>query len=378
MEGFDQLCRVTGTVDGERFEGRGQRGRSWGAPDWERMLLARTLWRWFDDDHAITAVAVRPADGESHADEASRRSSRAETRRRRRGRRRRGSRRPTTPRSASAPPAWSSTSARTTSSPPGPRERSSPARRWTSGACAWTARSSAGGCTAAPASGATTSCAAFRDRGHRQRLGRRAHLAPDGLLRALSAAGRHPARRARRGHGADHRAPRREPAVRARARRGVRGRVPLRAGHRDRGRPGPRRADGDVRRALLRLAGGQPAADRLAGRGAGRARCPPGAADQQRPRVGAALARDVRRRPVRAGRRLLGGRPAQARPAHLRADPGAPRATGAGLRVPRRPRAQLRGGGRAGPARRRFTDTEQAIAELGAPLQLSPPSRSQR
>jgi hypothetical protein len=69
MEGFDHLCRVTGVLDGEPFAGMGQRGRSWGAPDWGRMRLARTLNAWFDDEHALTAVAVRPARAKSHADE---------------------------------------------------------------------------------------------------------------------------------------------------------------------------------------------------------------------------------------------------------------------------------------------------------------------
>jgi hypothetical protein len=70
MEGFDHVCRVTGTVGGSAFSGLGQRGRSWGAPDWERMRLARTLTAWFDDGQALSAVAVRPAQATSHADEA--------------------------------------------------------------------------------------------------------------------------------------------------------------------------------------------------------------------------------------------------------------------------------------------------------------------
>jgi hypothetical protein len=69
MEGFDHLCRVTGTVGGEPFSGLGQRSRSWGAPDWDRMRLARTLSGWFDDEHALSVVAVRPAKAKSHADE---------------------------------------------------------------------------------------------------------------------------------------------------------------------------------------------------------------------------------------------------------------------------------------------------------------------
>jgi hypothetical protein len=70
MEGFDHVCRVSGTFAGTGFAGMGQRGRSWGAPDWERMSLARTITAWFDDEHAFSALAVRPAKAASHADEA--------------------------------------------------------------------------------------------------------------------------------------------------------------------------------------------------------------------------------------------------------------------------------------------------------------------
>jgi hypothetical protein len=68
MAGFDHFCRVHGQVGGAPFEGLGQRGRSWGAPDWEKMALARTLSAWMDG-HAVAAVAVRPAKAKSHADE---------------------------------------------------------------------------------------------------------------------------------------------------------------------------------------------------------------------------------------------------------------------------------------------------------------------
>jgi hypothetical protein len=70
MNGFDHLCRVEGQVGGAPFAGLGQRGRSWGNPDWERMALARSLSAWLDDEHAVSAVAVRPAKARSHADEA--------------------------------------------------------------------------------------------------------------------------------------------------------------------------------------------------------------------------------------------------------------------------------------------------------------------
>jgi hypothetical protein len=74
MEGYDQLVRVTGSVvvDGQtrRFSGRGQRGHSWGAPDWDKLSVARTLGVWLDDESGVTLTAVRPADATSHADEA--------------------------------------------------------------------------------------------------------------------------------------------------------------------------------------------------------------------------------------------------------------------------------------------------------------------
>ena len=68
MAGHDHFCRVQGQVDGAPFAGLGQRGRSWGEPDWEKMALARTLSAWMDG-HAVSAVAVRPAKAKSHADE---------------------------------------------------------------------------------------------------------------------------------------------------------------------------------------------------------------------------------------------------------------------------------------------------------------------
>lgn len=69
MQGADHVCRVTGTVGGEPFTGLGQRGRSWGDPDWDAMILARTIGAWFADGRAISAVAIRPGGAESHADE---------------------------------------------------------------------------------------------------------------------------------------------------------------------------------------------------------------------------------------------------------------------------------------------------------------------
>src|SRR5690606_834091 len=53
INGYEQLCRVRGTVrvGGRRLEVDclGQRGHQWGAPDWRRLELSRTLGVWLDD-----------------------------------------------------------------------------------------------------------------------------------------------------------------------------------------------------------------------------------------------------------------------------------------------------------------------------------------
>ena len=73
-EGYEQICSVTGQV---RRGGRshpvrclGQRGHSWGTPDWTRIELARTLSAWLGADRAITLTAVRPAKAKHHDEEA--------------------------------------------------------------------------------------------------------------------------------------------------------------------------------------------------------------------------------------------------------------------------------------------------------------------
>lgn len=74
MEGYDQLVKVTGTVTvggvQRTFSGRGQRGHSWGAPDWDKLALARTVGVWLEGDLGVTLTAVRGAKASSHADEA--------------------------------------------------------------------------------------------------------------------------------------------------------------------------------------------------------------------------------------------------------------------------------------------------------------------
>ncbi|MBA3326894.1 MAG: hypothetical protein H0T43_01145 [Solirubrobacterales bacterium] len=73
MQGYEQLCAVTGTARigarEVRIDCLGQRGHLWGTPDWERIELARTLCAWLGEDRAVTLTAVRPAAASNHADE---------------------------------------------------------------------------------------------------------------------------------------------------------------------------------------------------------------------------------------------------------------------------------------------------------------------
>jgi hypothetical protein len=73
MQGFDQAVRVTGsaTLRGRRVDvdARGQRGHSWGAPDWGKIALARTVGAWLGDDLSVSLTAIRPAGAKHHEDE---------------------------------------------------------------------------------------------------------------------------------------------------------------------------------------------------------------------------------------------------------------------------------------------------------------------
>jgi hypothetical protein len=73
MEGYEQPCRVRGTIRlGDRriaIDGVGQRGHQWGAPDWSEIELARTITGWFDGAVSFALSALRPAGAASHADE---------------------------------------------------------------------------------------------------------------------------------------------------------------------------------------------------------------------------------------------------------------------------------------------------------------------
>ena len=74
MEGYEQLCRVTGSVShggrADQVRCLGQRGQLWGKPDWGRIELARTVSAWLGDDRALTFQAVRSSKAKGHLDEA--------------------------------------------------------------------------------------------------------------------------------------------------------------------------------------------------------------------------------------------------------------------------------------------------------------------
>ncbi|HEY6886783.1 MAG TPA: hypothetical protein VI300_03355 [Solirubrobacter sp.] len=69
MEGYEQLCRVRGTMGDRPVDGLGQRGHSWGNPDWDKIALTRAVSAWFDDGTGAVLAAVRSTKASSHADE---------------------------------------------------------------------------------------------------------------------------------------------------------------------------------------------------------------------------------------------------------------------------------------------------------------------
>jgi hypothetical protein len=66
MAGYEQLCRVQGTVRGRAVRCLGQRGHTWGEPDWEHIESTRTLAAWLDDGSGVVVSAVRPAGAAGH------------------------------------------------------------------------------------------------------------------------------------------------------------------------------------------------------------------------------------------------------------------------------------------------------------------------
>ena len=71
-DGYEQLCRVTGTVrigDEEiALSGLGQRGHSWGQADWAELTLTRAVSVWLGDDGlgGVALAGARPAAADGH------------------------------------------------------------------------------------------------------------------------------------------------------------------------------------------------------------------------------------------------------------------------------------------------------------------------
>ena len=74
LQGYDQLCRVDGTVTVGGRERRvgslGQRTHAWGVADWARMEAVRTVGAWLGEDRAVGLQAIRSAGARGHADDA--------------------------------------------------------------------------------------------------------------------------------------------------------------------------------------------------------------------------------------------------------------------------------------------------------------------
>ncbi|HEY5142914.1 MAG TPA: hypothetical protein VII98_05390 [Solirubrobacteraceae bacterium] len=72
MLGYDQPVRVRGTAELRgrhlQVDALGQRGHSWGIPDWSTIERTRTVAAWFDGA-AIASTAIRPAGRDAHGDE---------------------------------------------------------------------------------------------------------------------------------------------------------------------------------------------------------------------------------------------------------------------------------------------------------------------
>ncbi len=70
MDGYEQLCHVSGRLGGRPFDGLGQRGHTWGNPDWDKIALTRSVGAWFGDGSGLALSLVRSAKASNHADEA--------------------------------------------------------------------------------------------------------------------------------------------------------------------------------------------------------------------------------------------------------------------------------------------------------------------
>jgi hypothetical protein len=74
MVGYEQLCRVRGTVRTRGAEHTvdclGQRSHTWGEPDWKRIESTRTVTAWLDDGSGVSIATVRPEGKRGHDAEA--------------------------------------------------------------------------------------------------------------------------------------------------------------------------------------------------------------------------------------------------------------------------------------------------------------------
>ena len=76
MTCYEHLCRVEGAArTGSRtvnLRGLGQRGRLWGAPDWERLELTRSVGVWIAEDAGVALQTARRAGAHGHDAEVAR------------------------------------------------------------------------------------------------------------------------------------------------------------------------------------------------------------------------------------------------------------------------------------------------------------------
>jgi hypothetical protein len=74
MVGYEQLCRVRGTVRvggaEHTIDCAGQRSHLWGEPDWDRIDATRTVTAWLDDGTGVSVTTVRGRDVDGHGDDA--------------------------------------------------------------------------------------------------------------------------------------------------------------------------------------------------------------------------------------------------------------------------------------------------------------------
>jgi len=73
LEGYEQLCRVSGevTVDGvtTRIDGPGQRGHAWGAPNWRRLTSVHTVCGWLESGAGFALATARADGSKGHEDD---------------------------------------------------------------------------------------------------------------------------------------------------------------------------------------------------------------------------------------------------------------------------------------------------------------------